>query len=273
MDEKHLFVVAVNNSGSTLLNGALARCRNAVALPDEGQKAPNIEKYMPTAPALGIRGIWTEARSILENPANYDWPAIRAIWNEQWRQHPNYATAQPRVLVEKTPANVLRADLLQEQFPNAAFLVVVRNPYAVAEGIRRRMGFELDRCIRHWIRSARHQMENLRVLRQHVFFTYEEMCDHPELVCRKVKGLVPALDDFSLEGTHVIHSILPDGPHPLQNLNRIQIQRLRPEERVYLTAELEKNMDVLRFFGYTLLSSPQDIHGPRLFPPGGRPGL
>jgi hypothetical protein len=43
----------------------------------------------------------------------------------------------PRIL-EKTTANAVRMRWLHQAFPRSAFIGVVRNGYAVAEGIRRK---------------------------------------------------------------------------------------------------------------------------------------
>src|SRR5437868_2946618 len=166
--EKYLFIICMNNSGSTLLERVLKDCRNVIGFlapggPDQqvnGQRF--VTDLMPTPGKLEVRcrRIWSEQADVLADEARYHWPQIKQRWRKEWKRNPKFQTANPRVFLEKSPPNVLRAFMLQKHFSDSSFVLMQRNPYAVAEGIRRRTGISLNRCIQHWIRCAQHQIRN-----------------------------------------------------------------------------------------------------------------
>src|SRR4051812_21132299 len=146
-EEKYLFIICMNNSGSTLLERVFRSCRNMVTLPAGPDQQVNgqgfVLKYMPTPGQMQppCTRIFSEKASVLEDESLYQWEKIKTIWRREWAKNPKFDIAHPRVFLEKSPANVYRATMLQKHFPNSFFLLVTRNPYAVAEGVRRRMGY------------------------------------------------------------------------------------------------------------------------------------
>src|SRR3982751_2128972 len=122
--EKYLFIICMNNSGSTLLERVLKDCRNVIGFlapggPDQqvnGQRF--VTDLMPTPGKLPVRArrIWTEQADILSDETGYDWPEIKRRWKREWARNPKFRTANPRVFLEKSPANVLRATMLQKHF-------------------------------------------------------------------------------------------------------------------------------------------------------------
>lgn len=257
--EKYLFIICMNNSGSTLLERVLSNCRNAVGfLPRSG---PNeqvngqrfVKDLMPTPQRFGARRVWSEHAAELEDETQYDWPRIKKRWREQWVRNPKFNSANPRVFLEKSPPNIYRAAMLQKNFSPSAFILIQRNPYAVAEGIRRRAKIDIERCIAHWIRCAQKQIENERILTNAIRLSYEDLSERPNESQKAIVDLVPDLHDVDL--THAIsaHTIEGQQRQPIVNYNEKQIAQLAPNDITAINLQLEKVPEVVQRFGYDFI--------------------
>jgi hypothetical protein len=257
--EKYLFIICMNNSGSTLLERVLRDCRNVVGFPTPGGPDDQVNgqrfvtDLMPTPGKLEVRcrRIWSEQSHILADESRYDWPAIKRRWQREWKRNPKFVTADPRIFLEKSPANVLRATMLQTHFPGSAFILMQRNPYAVAEGIRRRTNLPLDRCIKHWIRCAEQQIRNERALQPVIRLNYEDLSGRPEFCREQIVKLIPELGDIDLQKEVAVQSIEGKVRRPIINYNEQQIARLTGDDLIAINRELEGVPEVMEHFGYS----------------------
>ena len=251
----HLFGIAPNNSGSTFLKEALATCRATWNLPREGQRM-----FAFAGPATHEKGalIWsTEPRwlDLLADPGAYDWEHNRRTWYFQaFARHP-----EASVFYTKAPPFLLYVGELVRHFPNPKFLFMVRNPYAVCEGICRNLrharlarGRDLPAAAaRHVVTCLDYQRRNLETHGERgVFFTYEAMCDEPEAVEAKIRALVPELDDLRLRQRLRVKGNYRE---MLTNMNERQIARLDAAQIETFNRAFEKRRDLLEHFGYELL--------------------
>ena len=260
----HLFGISANNSGSTFLKAAMATSRATWNLDREGQGmlgyvGPNI-----LLPRLANRLWAAEQRwiDLLTDPRSYDWPRTRKAWYFQaFARDPG-----ARVFYTKTPAHLLLVDELARHFHNAKFLFMVRNPYAVCEGIcrfhrgtaptagRRPPPDNLaEAAARHAVTCMAWQRRNLEAHgHRGVFFTYEAMCAEPERVARDIRALVPELDDLDLRQRLRVkaryHEMLTD-------MNARQIARLGAEDLAAFNRVFRRHEDVLAHFGYAVMDA------------------
>jgi hypothetical protein len=202
--------------------------------------------------------MWTQTneKAKMENEDHYDFEQIKSTWHGLWKQHEHFKTANPRVFLEKSPPNVLRAQMYEKNFPNSYFMIMVRNPYAVVEGILRRCKKRrpVEESIKHWVETSRKQIENIEVLKNNVWFTYEDLCDRPKEVAPKIKKFMPELSDINLRKKLRTYSQLRGWffSTPV-NLNKPQINRLLTSDIKIINANLKQNEDLLEFFGYELI--------------------
>ena len=266
----HLFVICPNNSGSAFLHNALATSRRVWKLPHEGRMALG---YFGPSPkndgrlALSNR-IWASRKRWLDielDPATYDWPRNRRIWYFQAYAHDPRAT----VFVQKTPEYLLVLSDLVRHFRNARFLFMVRNPYAVCEGIcrilryRHAIGLPAPREaaleeVRLEILAARHAVTCLEYQRRNVeafgecgrLFTYEAMCAEPERTARTIRELAPALDDLNLRQRLKVHG---DYHEMLTDMNARQIARLTPGQIAAFNWVFRGHRADLHHFGYEVM--------------------
>ena len=255
----HLFGIAPNNSGSTFLKEALASCRATWNLRREGQ---NMFGYVGPSRLPDL--LWASEQfwiDLATNPRSYDWPRTRKAWYFQaFARNPD-AT----VFYTKSPPHLLLVDELTRCFRNAKFLFMVRNPYAMCEGVcRRYRECELPRVPNLLEAAARHVVTCLawqrRNLRTHgdrgVFFTYEAMCAEPERTAQAIRTLAPELDDLNLRQRLPVkdeyHEMLTD-------MNARQIARLGAEEFAAFNRVFREREDVLAWFGYRVMEGVDDL--------------
>ena len=259
----HLFAVSPNNSGSTFLEHALATCRAAWSLAREGKRMlgysgpTTYQSPRPGEPKPGL--VWAARRHWIDrfaDPRSYDWPRNRKAWYFQ-------ASAQdPRapVFVTKSPPFLLLVEQLIRHFRNAKFLFMVRNPYAVCEGICRNYRSQFvpearsleEEAALHVARCLAWQRRNVQAYRDRsVFFTYEAMCAEPGRVTRRIRALVPELDDLDLRRRLPVKENTYD--EMLTDMNSRQIERLDAAQIAVFNRVFRRHRDVLDSFGYELL--------------------
>ena len=275
--DHHLFGIAPNNSGSTFLMRVLATCRATWNLHEDGlavlgYAGPNpVRDLLHGRPASVAPMIWASEQrwiDLLTDPRHYDWPRTRKAWYFQaFARSPDAS-----VFYAKTPYHLLLVDDLAWHFRNAKFLFMVRNPYAVCEGIcrfyRREQPFPngrrpprvpnlLEATARHVVTCMEWQRRNLRTHGDRgVFFTYEAMCAEPERTAQAIRALAPELDDLNLRQRLPVkdeyHEMLTD-------MNARQIARLGAEEFAAFNRVFREREDILAWFGYRVMEGADDL--------------
>ena len=282
----HLFVVCPNNSGSSFLAGALAACRAVWSLPREGQEIPGYAGPVTTrGPELAIWAAGPDSIGLFTDPARHDWARTRKAWYFFARAHDPGAS----VFVAKSSQHVFQVGQLARHFRNPRFVFMVRDPYAVCEGIcrnfRRRFGGRrrppaagrrsLEEAaaahVVHCLARQRRNVEARGACRQApsglvpepvggllpdpiegsrgVFFTYEAMCSEPERVARLIRSLVPELDDLDLRRRLPVKRRYDE---MLTDMNARQIARLDAGQVAAFNRVFREHREVLDYFGYEL---------------------
>lgn len=236
----YLFVLCSHSSGSTALWRLLQTSPQVSSLPAEGQHIAAVQPWMRQAP-------WNEA---YQPP----WPAVKAEWHKFW-------DSNKPILLEKSPPNLVRAAAIQEHFRPAAFVVMVRDPYAFCEGTKRRgragIGYRPPATYRAiaegWARESRLQMKNIAQLNQATWLTYEKLSDDPAASASQLLQFLPQLERLDPASSFHIHSAQGWLNRPITNLNRQQIAHLSTADIAEINAGLKDQAEVLAFFGYSYL--------------------
>ena len=254
----HLFIMCPNNSGSTFLKNALATSRRTWNLEKEGQHTFGFAG--PSTRGEGAGLIWASNQQwidVFSNAMAYEWPVTRKAWYFQAFAR----AANARVFVTKSPPFLLNVHLLLRHFQNARFIFMVRDPYAVVEGITRRRGRhvippDVDLFVvaaTHIMKCFQYQRHNAETYTERgVPFTYEEMCDRPERVGRLIQGLVPELDDLVLRQRVPVKKTYDE---VLRNMNAQQISRLTASDLGRINEVFQQHQDLLDYFHYPLRMS------------------
>ena len=222
--KKPIFVFSCRNSGSTILWEALKTHRDLSGPEVEGQDLEELPDSMKHHLGNATFRLWAHPKFKLcyyktENDYNLqDKEKIINVYRDNLIPGTRFIT--------KSPADTLRARLIQSYFPDAHFIAIVRNGYAVSEGIVRKRKLDLDRpqfkglyttideAAEQWFRSnviiASHKkfLENYKVIK------YEDLIDNSH------DTLLSVLDFCNL--SHVDFQV----PSFKDNLNYEQISRL-----------------------------------------------
>ena len=144
-NHKFLFILSPPYCGSSLFTqikttSKKISCNNYIATM-EGQLLPELRNHMFN------KNRWDESNV-------YDWSKIKSVWMKYWDQ------SKP-VLMDKTTTNIMRFDEIKKQFDNTYAICLVRNPYAVIEGIMRRNSKSIEFAVEFCIKTLQYQKYNI----------------------------------------------------------------------------------------------------------------
>lgn len=145
------------------------------------------------------------------------------------------------VLLEKSIANTTRIGFFNRYFKDVYFIHLVRNGYAVAEGIHRKAAimagnpmfgveerYPLELCAQQWARSLELVAETKAKADNFYEITYEEFTAEPDVVLREITdfiGVAPFRNSFK-DQVFSVHNV----ESSIQNMNERSLKKLREEE-------------------------------------------
>ena len=194
-EQRLVFVGGLHRSGTSLLARLISTHPDGSGLTgtnvpeDEGQ---HVQDVYPVGTEHGGPGRFAHTpeahlteSSPLATPAN----ARRLVesWAPYWDMSKTY-------LVEKTPPNLLMGRFLQQLYPDASFVFIVRHPVPVSLASRKwRKKLAFGRLMNHWFTAhdiARTDLPHLR--RVHVL-KYEDLMAQPDQTLDAVDAVHRAL--------------------------------------------------------------------------------
>jgi GT2 family glycosyltransferase len=134
-----------------------------------------------------IPHLWTEQETLFRYSANDKHHHQADLLKKRWKR------LLDKVVIQNSAVNLARTLWLQQQFPNAYFIHIVRNGYAVAlelrETIQNCYGPQpllLSRVARHWARSLEILLADVLRLDRFLEVRYETLTTDPQTVARQV---------------------------------------------------------------------------------------
>lgn len=243
LDESEwLFVLGVNNSGTTLLARVLGLHPSVRDLYTEGQR---VTQCLPLPGPLGVQRLWSQRIDDFRWTEDHDASRVLRIMYD-WA--PLFGPGRG-YLLEKSPPNTVRSRWLQKNFAPARFIVVTRNPYVVAEGIRRRRNCTIEEAAEHWTTAHRILLKDLPHLQKVLRITYERLCDNTRDVLGEIEEFLELDRPFDrdvLAREFNIHN-MQEQPAYIQNFNQRSLDRLSPDQIETVTRIAG---DVMQQFGY-----------------------
>jgi hypothetical protein len=229
----YLFVLCPPYSGSTLLWKLLSTSQNVSSLPFEGQFLPELKNLMRDKP-------WNPDKVL-------PWPEIKAVWESYWDR------SKP-VLLEKSPPNLIRTREILAHFQPVKFVVMVRNPYAHAEGLIRRNNWPVKRAANFSMMCLRAQLKNVRELDDALVLTYESLVQNPAQACQQLATFIPALADMDHAADFEVHSIDGTVNRPITDLNTKKIAALPADTLAAMNDIFIHHSETFAAWGYELLA-------------------
>lgn len=125
-----IFVLGNYNSGTTLLREILGEHPMINTLPFEGVR---LTDYFTYPEQLGWERNWVYCKEHLAKVTNLNKEGIEKI-HKDWSPFFD----DQKILLEKSISHLARIPWLLENYPNARFIGIIRNGYAVADGMSRK---------------------------------------------------------------------------------------------------------------------------------------
>jgi hypothetical protein len=187
-----VFVGGLHRSGTSLVAGLLATHPEAsgfirTGVPEnEGQ---HLQDVYPTARAFGGPGRFALVpEAHLTEASDLASPAAAERLFDSWSPHWDLGR---RVLVEKSPPNLIRARFLQALFPRARFVMVQRHPVAVALSTRRwAPDVAMTELLAHWFAAWQIFEEDRPALEHVTVVRYERLFSDPQAVASELGDFV-----------------------------------------------------------------------------------
>ena len=174
---------------------------------------------------IAIPYLWTEKEQLVAQlPGDKrKFEQQKTAWLKSLQQPSHF------VAIENLPTGMAKSLWLQEQFPKAHFILMVRNGYAVAlelqDKIRQLYAIEpllLHRTARQWARSLEIFQQAVPKLDNFLEVRYEDLLDNPANVTTKISEFVNLLPLNAEELRHSLsHSPFATSPQNATSLARI----------------------------------------------------
>ena len=231
-EPKWIFVVGCYNSGTTLLAHLIGKAPDICELSTEGVA---LTKEYCGPESFGYNRLWYLCEDKLKFDRQLREPSPNKIKSDWIRS----AGRGCSYIVEKSVVNSLHISWLHSRFNSPYFIWIVRNPYAVCEGIRRRtlgkerVGFEkgepypIRLCAEQWVRSNEVIYKQVKNLSSLYVVRYEDLTADPENIVRSIlkKGEIP-VQPFTVPSEFCFHG----RRKKVTNLNKESIEKLSKEE-------------------------------------------
>jgi hypothetical protein len=251
----NLFLICPNNSGSTLLKGIFANSQNTWNLQKEGQHMLGFQGVSTNG--TGAELLWATDKWLkyFSDEQAYNWPETKKAW---------YFTAtslspDASVFFTKSPPAILWVNQLKQHFNNSKFIFMVRNPYAVVEGIARRKKNTISSREERVSLAAQHIMKCFELQRRNIetykeegmFFSYETLCNKPDEIAAKVVEFIPELSDLDMGEAIPVKGMYHE---PVRNMNEQQVDMLSKNDLKNINRVFDQYRDDLDYFEYTRIN-------------------
>lgn len=237
VDNSYLFILCPPFCGSTLMWNLLSTSPATSFLPSEGHHLPEVVDEMCFRP-------WDETR-------HFDWQRIKSVWHTYWD------TDKP-ILVDKSPEVLCRARRMAQFFDPLDLVIMVRNPFAHAEGLMRRQPVSAVDAAKFAVECLHRQHVNRTHFPDSVVLRYEELVADPEAICERLLEGVPGLESLDWKQSFTIHSVDGVVTRPITYLDDRKYANLSQTDIAEMTKVFTAYRWVLDLWGYD-----PDLHAVR----------
>ena len=236
-NNQHLFILSPPFCGSTLLNEILSSsnnvsCNNNIGL-REGQQLPIVKDILFT------KERWDPKKEI-------NWQVIHSIWDQYWDKSKG-------VFLEKSPPNICRAKKIENEFQNAKFICLTRNPYAQVEGKMRRHKTLAKEAAELSIKYLKYQKENIEQLKSTLLISYEELAENPIVIKNSIISFLPELSDINIDLKFNAHNLRSKKNMAIINLNHEKIAKIKADDLIIINTIFREEEALLNYFNYQIV--------------------
>lgn len=242
------FVTGCYYSGTTVLHHLIAAHPSVASLPAEGQA---LTSELPSTAGTNLERLWVAHPERFapspEGRLEVDVARVRRQWGARFDQ------PEGPVGLVKSPEDVPRLRWIARHWSDARFLGIVRCPYAVVEGLRRKADLDISVAAIQWRRSNQIMSDKFAEVENSVVVRYEELVERPRRVWLGISEWLGLEGTDELPKTELtVHGVTSQ----LRNMNPNSIDRLTEPEKREITEICGSVMDR---YGYR---SPSELDGP-----------
>jgi hypothetical protein len=249
--KKWVFIIGCYNSGTTLLTEIFEKNNQLSVLPDEGVMLTN---QLPRPEDFGWQRMWSQCENKMKiDEANA--VEVARIIKRHWS---HFVQKRPLIVVEKSIANAVRMQFFQEHFPNSYFIYIVRNGYAVAEGIKRKANvmpenqaklgakYPIEFPAKQWQTSIDVVERDRETIKNFLEISYEELTSDLKGTSLRVTNFlgINPFDDNTLQGDFEVHG----NKMKVSNQNAKSFARLSQEEWSVLNSIANNGLKKYSYF-------------------------
>ena len=238
--KKWIFIVGCYNSGTTLLATILNGHSKISGLEDEGVMLTN---QLSRPEDFLWRRMWHKC----EDKMRVELTNEVKVAERTKRDWSHFFDHSKEFFMEKSISNTPRIDFFERQFSPAYFIHIVRNGFAVSEGIRRKARvmegnphfkgdnekYPLLLCAEQWRRSVELVESFKPSLKNFLEISYESLTEKPAETIKNVTDFlgVEELNDSFLQDQFVVHGrqnkIENQNPSSLARLERTELKLIQ----------------------------------------------
>lgn len=252
-NKKWVFIIGCYNSGTTLLEQVLSMHPAMSSLQEEGVV---LTDTLTRPEDFQWRRMWQACEAGMKVP-EHKAEAIAKRVKRHWSHF--YDLSKP-VLLEKSIANTTRMEFFHRHFSDVYFVHLVRNGYAVAEGIHRKAAimpgnprfkpeerYPLELCASQWARSLELVAQSKGQVDHFLEISYENFTDSPDEVLRQITefvGVAPFSNSFK-DNVFSVHNV----ESSIKNMNKRSLSKLSPQEIIEINKAAHPYLEQ---YGYLL---------------------
>lgn len=241
--KKWIFVIGCYNSGTTLLASILREHPLMCGLPNEGVFLTDV---LRSPEEYGWPRMWYKCMDNLKMVDGEDEEKIANRIKHQW------SVFYPKCcdhFIEKSISNLLRIPFLQRNFQPAYFIYIVRNGYAVANGIQRKANlkrwgniykeshYPIDMCAQQWVKCDEIVQNEYSEIKNILTIKYEDLTENTIATLKCITDFLglPPMHNDAINHKWSIHEYTAS----IKNMNRYSISQLDNSEieTIYNVAE------------------------------------
>lgn len=203
---RFLFLGGLHRSGTSILHRLLREhpsvsgFANTGVPEDEGQHLQTV--FPPAYEYGGAGGFAFDLRSHLTEESALITPENREKLLREWGA---YHDLNKKVLLEKSPPNLVRSRFFQALLPEARFVFLVRHPLAVSLATTKWTDASITELLLHWHVAYSIMLMDLGYLKRYSVIRYEDFVESPQDSLDQICGLV-GIETFVPKETTVNHN-------------------------------------------------------------------
>lgn len=241
---KWCFIVACNNSGTSLLQSMLERSGEVSAMEHEGHR---YTKVFVRANRKHYERVWSEYLDDLRMDANDSINCLPRLIHD-WMGALRFPLKN--IVIEKTTVNAVRTLWLQKAFPHSYFIGLVRNGYAVTEGIRRKGNKSVERGAKQWNIVNKIMLEDSKKLDNYLELRYEDLVSKPSETSDKVSqflGIDKRKIQKAMQKEYRFETIRGKEAQKIEDMNKESIDRLEATDKEIIYKYASEMLDLMGY--------------------------